>query len=245
MRAFQDSLAQTEHVVMIVAAFTTALMVLVALLALQKTAVKPLQRLTEQLRRVIQDKDQLGQLVQAEGNAEVMELAAGFNAMTTRLKELYESLESMAFTDSLTNLPNRMQFHGRLELAIAQAKHDYKPFALFIMDLDGFKDINDTLGHHIGDKLLQQVAARLRSKLRESDMVARLGGDEFAVLLPAVSDKQAVMAARMLRQSLRNPFEIEDQCLDIGVSIGIALYPDHGVDVNVLMQRADVAMYAA
>jgi diguanylate cyclase (GGDEF)-like protein len=245
MRAFDESLAQTERVVLIAAALTTALTVLIALLALQKTAVKPLRRLTEQLRRVMQDKDYLGQQVQVGGNAEVMELAAGFNAMTTRLKELYESLESMAYTDSLTKLPNRVQFHDRLELAVTQAKHDYKPFALFIMDLDGFKDINDTLGHHVGDKLLQQVAARLRSKLRESDMVARLGGDEFAVLLPAVSDKQAIMAARMLRQSLRNPFEIEDQCLDIGVSIGIALYPDHGVDVNVLMQRADVAMYAA
>jgi predicted signal transduction protein with EAL and GGDEF domain len=93
--------------------------------------------------------------------------------------------------------------------------------------------------------LLQQVAARLRSKLRDIDTVARMGGDEFAILLPAVTDKHATMAARMLLQSLRMPFRIDEHTLDIGASIGISLYPDHGVDSNILIQRSDVAMYAA
>ena len=236
---------QTEYRILSVAIFALLLAGLLVWLILQKTAVKPLQRLVTQLRKARSDKIHLGEHVVVAGNTEVAELGSAFNSLTTRLKELYESLQSLAFTDPLTKLPNRTLFHDRLEQAIGDAKRDYKPFALFLMDLDRFKDINDTLGHQIGDLLLQQVAARLRSKLRDIDTVARMGGDEFAILLPAVNEKHATMAARMLLQALRAPFRIEEQSLDIGASIGIALYPDHGVDANILIQRADVAMYAA
>ena len=242
---FYDKLAETNYWVLTAAAGLTFLSVLIALMLLEKTAINPLRVLTYQLRRVWQDESQLGERVNVSGNAEVVELAKGFNEMTTKLEKLYENLEHMAFTDPLTQLPNRTLFHDRLQQSIAAARRDNKPFALFIMDLDRFKDINDTLGHHIGDALLQQVAQRLRTKLRESDTVARMGGDEFAVLLPTVNAKHADMAARMLLQALRTPFVVEDQSLDIGTSIGVALYPDHGIDANVLVQRADVAMYAA
>ncbi len=113
------------------------------------------------------------------------------------------------------------------------------------MDLDHFKEINDTLGHHVGDLLLAQVAVRLRERLRQADIVARLGGDEFAVLLPGLDTRHATMAARLLLQALHDPFTVEEQNLSVGASVGIALYPDHGVDLHTLMQRADVAMYAA
>ncbi len=245
MRAFNENLARTGHRMTYLALAVILLAMLVMLWILQKTSVRPMQRLVAQMLRVRSDKSHFGEHVVVAGNTEVAEAGAGFNDMTTRLKELYESLESLAFTDPLTKLPNRTLFHERLEQAIDEAKRDYKPFALFLMDIDRFKDINDTLGHQVGDMLLQQVAARLRSKLREIDTVARMGGDEFAILLPAVNDKHAAMAARMLLQALRTPFSVEEQSLDIGASIGIALYPDHGVDANILVQRADVAMYAA
>jgi len=244
-QAFYGKLAETNYWVLTAAAGLTILSVMIALMLLEKTAINPLRVLTQQLRGIWQDESQLGERVSVSGNAEVVELAKGFNEMTTKLEKLYENLEQMAFTDPLTQLPNRTLFHDRLQQTIAAARRDNKPFSLFIMDLDRFKDINDTLGHHIGDMLLQQVAQRLRTKLRESDTVARMGGDEFAVLLPTVNAKHADMAARMLLQALRTPFVVDDHSLDIGTSIGIALYPDHGIDANVLVQRADVAMYAA
>jgi diguanylate cyclase (GGDEF)-like protein len=245
IQALNEGLGRTAYSVTLAAAAVILFAVLMLGFLLQKTAVQPLQALINQLHKARADNSHLGEHVVVSGNAETAELGVGFNDMTTRLKELYASLENLAFTDPLTKLPNRTLFHDRLEQAIEAAKRNYKPFALFLMDLDRFKDINDTLGHQIGDLLLQQVAARLRSKLREIDTVARMGGDEFAILLPAVNDKHAAMAARMLLQGLRTPFLVDDHNLDIGASIGVALYPDHGVDANILIQRADVAMYAA
>ena len=245
LTSFSEKLLNTRYLLIVAAVFITLTAVVIALMVLQHTALNPLQTLTEQLRRLRQDKRHLGQRVEIGGNTEVSELAAGFNDMTTRLKELYESLEHMAFTDHLTGLPNRMLFHDRLQQAILGARRDKKPFALFIMDLDHFKDVNDTVGHHVGDVILQQVGQRLRDKLRKSDTVARMGGDEFAVLLVTVGEQHAEMAARMLLKALRAPFVVEGQSFEIGASIGIALYPDHGSDVNMLTQHADVAMYAA
>jgi diguanylate cyclase (GGDEF)-like protein len=204
-----------------------------------------LERLSAQLRRIRVDRRYLGQPVDVRGNAEVAELAEGFNAMTAQLKDLYQSLERMAFTDSLTSLPNRALFQDRLQQLILAAQREQRAFALLIMDLDHFKEVNDTLGHPVGDRLLQEVAERLRAKLRESDTVARLGGDEFAVLLPTVMQPHAAMAARMLLQTLRAPIIVEGHALEVGASIGIALFPEHGRDAHVLLQRADIAMYAA
>lgn len=244
-RAFFNKFTEAEYQAGIMA-FVGLLSLGVLLgLALRRIAWQPLRALTGHVRKALSDKQHLSEHVVVNGGAELTELSGAFHAMTGRLAELYDSLENLAFTDPLTKLPNRTLFHERLGQAIEDAKRDYKPFALFLLDLDRFKDINDTLGHQAGDKLLQQVAARLRSKLRDTDTVARMGGDEFAVLLPAVSEKHAAMAARMLLQALRAPFLVDEQSLDIGASIGIALYPDHGVDANILIQRADVAMYSA
>lgn len=245
LEEFSDQSLQARLLVLLTALGATVATALIAMLLLRGTALKPLGQLATQLRRIRQNEEALGEPVAVRGNAEVRELTAGFNAMTARLKELYASLEHMAYTDPLTQLPNRALFMDRLQQAILHARRDNRPFALFIMDLDHFKDVNDTLGHPVGDQLLQQVAQRLRSKLRESDTVARLGGDEFAMLLPNVTQKYAGMAARMLLQALRTPFELAEQGIDIGASVGVALYPEHGVDANVLIQRADVAMYSA
>lgn len=245
IRSFSATISNMHYTLAWVGGFITLFFILLTWLVLDRTTAKPLMTLITHMRKIRSDKSRLGEHVVLHGNRQVAELGAAFNDMSARMKELYESLESLAFTDPLTKLPNRMLFQKKLQLAIEDARHDYKSFALFLMDIDRFKDINDTLGHQTGDLLLQQVAARLRSKLRDIDTVARMGGDEFAILLPAVTDKHATMAARMLLQSLRMPFQIDEQTLDIGASIGISLYPDHGVDANILIQRSDVAMYAA
>ncbi len=162
------------------------------------------------------------------------------------LRRQAEVNEHQALHDSLTDLPNRTLFHDRVHQALASARRDHVPAAVMIMDLDRFKEVNDTLGHASGDELLKQVGLRLRESLRESDTVARLGGDEFGVLLPKVLDAEAAVAvARKLRTTLEEPLTIHGLALQMEASIGIALFPDHGSDVQGLLQRADVAMYVA
>jgi diguanylate cyclase (GGDEF)-like protein/PAS domain S-box-containing protein len=156
------------------------------------------------------------------------------------------ALERQALHDVLTALPNRTLLVDRIEQAILVARRTKAPVALMVMDLDGFKEINDTLGHHAGDLLLQQVARRLLEEIRESDTVARLGGDEFAFVLPTVEDASAAIRfARRILKALERPFELENQKCEVGASIGVAMFPDHGADSATLMRRADSAMYHA
>jgi diguanylate cyclase (GGDEF)-like protein len=162
------------------------------------------------------------------------------------LRHQAETNEHQALHDALTDLPNRTLFHDRVGQALTSARREHIPVAVMIMDLDRFKEVNDTLGHASGDELLKQAGVRLRAALRESDTVARLGGDEFGVLLPKVVDSAAaVSVARKLRKALEEPFTIHGLALQIEASVGIALYPEHGDDVHSLLQRADVAMYVA
>ncbi len=165
----------------------------------------------------------------------------------TQGKEQQRKLEHQALHDALTGLPNRTLLADRLELALKTAKRDGKPLALLLLDLDRFKEINDTLGHRVGDMLLSEVAKRLKKAIRKSDTIARLGGDEFAALLPAVTDlARAERVAQRIAKALESPFRVLDGLsLEVGVSTGIALYPQHAEDSSKLMQRADVAMYAA
>ncbi len=155
------------------------------------------------------------------------------------------ALRYQALHDALTDLPNRTLLFDRLQQCVRTAQREDGRFALCLMDLDRFKLVNDTLGHQVGDKLLQQVAQRLRLLLRESDTVARLGGDEFAILLPGADVRQAVHTAGKIVRTFQEPFMVEGQRLEMGCSLGIALYPYHGNDAGILLQRADVAMYMA
>ncbi|MHB1233670.1 MAG: EAL domain-containing protein [Burkholderiales bacterium] len=167
---------------------------------------------------------------------------------TTESKEIIERLHSLATTDSLTALPNRTLFSDRLNQAIAMAKRERnKRVVLMLMDLDHFKEINDTLGHPAGDEVLRQVAQRLARLLRGSDTLARLGGDEFAILLSDIQDPEAA-AEKIAKNILGNftePFWYQENELYLGAGIGIAIFPDHGSDADALMSRADVAMYGA
>jgi diguanylate cyclase (GGDEF)-like protein len=165
---------------------------------------------------------------------------------SSKLQRQAAENEYMALHDSLTDLPNRALFLERANQALLTAKREQWSFSVMIMDLDRFKEINDTLGHHHGDQVLQQIGGRLEPLLRESDTVARLGGDEFAILFPHIEDPAAVMRiAQKMRNSLERPFYVQGLALDVDASIGIAVYPRHGKDVNTLLQRADVAMYVA
>jgi diguanylate cyclase (GGDEF)-like protein len=147
--------------------------------------------------------------------------------------------------DALTGLPNRVQLHQCIAAATDPA-HGSAGAALLLIDLDRFKEVNDTLGHHYGDQLLVQVSERLRGALRRSETVARLGGDEFAVLLPGVTDEQDVAAvAARLRDAMDTPFVLDGLSLSAGGSIGAALSPAHGSTAEELLQRADIAMYTA
>jgi diguanylate cyclase (GGDEF)-like protein/PAS domain S-box-containing protein len=158
-----------------------------------------------------------------------------------------DELRHQALHDALTGLPNRVLLSDRLSHALDLARRANEPMALVLLDLDRFKEVNDTLGHQIGDLVLIEVARRLAKPIRASDTVARLGGDEFAVLLPAVTDlEQAQLVADRIVKVLNEPFHVVDGLmLEVGVSIGIALFPDHAEDGGKLLQCADVAMYTA
>src|SRR5215218_10101455 len=186
------------------------------------------------------------------GLSPVLVIAADFSLAVLPLLFLHRggrqaiAKEHQALHDALTGLPNRVLFRDRIQQAVRAAERRHGGAAVMIMDLDHFKEVNDTLGHHHGDVLLQEVAERLKTTLRSADTVARLGGDEFGVLLPevqGVADAQAV--AEVLQNALREPFVVDGLTLEMGGSIGIACHPDHGDHVEVLIQRADIAMYSA
>ncbi len=151
----------------------------------------------------------------------------------------------LAYHDSLTELPNRALFQDRLQQAILRSDRDDRGVSVLLIDLDGFKEVNDAFGHHAGDLVLQEVAMRLRGALRTSDTVARLGGDEFAVLLPATDVNRAELAARKVLHDLEHPFVTEDRALAISASIGVAGVPWHAATGEELLQKADSAMYVA
>jgi len=157
-----------------------------------------------------------------------------------------EQLRHLALYDVLTDLPNRVLFSDRLHHAVSMASRRHGSFCLLMLDLDRFKEVNDSLGHQAGDQLLKQVAARLGDALRESDTVARLGGDEFAVISGAdIEIDNAVLAARKILKTLAKPFSLGETAVKISASVGIARYPDHGHDADTLVRHADIAMYAA
>jgi diguanylate cyclase (GGDEF)-like protein len=191
--------------------------------------------------------------VSVSGSDEIAQLGRGFNITLSELhrrnvdkKEAESKLEFQAFNDALTGLPNRRLFSDRLSQTLALGGRDGRMIALLYIDLDGFKLVNDSLGHPVGDSLLAQVAARLQSRVRKSDTLARLGGDEFTVILTSLHAKEeAASAAKALLDVLAPPFFVDGHQLTIGASVGISVFPENGKDADELMQQADSAMYAA
>jgi diguanylate cyclase (GGDEF)-like protein/PAS domain S-box-containing protein len=172
-----------------------------------------------------------------------------FTAMLRDVSEqklAQQRIEQLAHYDTLTHLPNRTLFYDRLDQAIVVAKRNKQSLALLFIDLDGFKQVNDTLGHHTGDLLLVKVAERLRLCVRESDTLARLGGDEFTLILNEAHERDNIeMVAKKIIESIDLPFDLEGKQVKVSASIGIARYPDDAPSKGTLLIVADKAMYAA
>lgn len=164
---------------------------------------------------------------------------------TSKIHLQEAAIRHQSLHDALTGLPNRTLLIDRLEQAVGQAHRIKGQFALMVMDLDRFKHINDTLGHAVGDQIIQQVGSRLHAVLRDTDTVSRLGGDEFAMLLPLTSEPQAKHVARKILLALKRTFEIEEHNLVVDGSIGVATYPLNGSSAEEILRHADVAMYQA
>jgi diguanylate cyclase (GGDEF)-like protein len=178
--------------------------------------------------------------------ASLLDSAGALVAMALEREAAAAHMERMAHYDGLTGLPNRRMFHDRLEQALRRARRARRPVAVLFLDLDRFKPVNDTLGHHVGDGVLRQVSTRLAAVLRQEDTLARLGGDEFTVILETLADRTdaAVVAERML-ECLQPPFDMDGQEVVLGGSVGISIHPGDGDDANALVKSADLAMYRA
>lgn len=192
-----------------------------------------------------------GRHVLLEVNSQVISAAgqpAGIQGIARDITERHsfeERLRYQALHDSLTDLPNRAFLTERLEEAVQEAREAGQQMAFLLMDIDRFKEINDTFGHYSGDRLLQEVSSRLRATLDDSVLVARLGGDEFGVIVPRAGQAEALAVAGRVQDAFLHPFTVEGHQLAVGTSLGIALFPEHGNDVTTLMRRADVAMYTS
>ena len=223
---------------------------------LKMLLIRPIQQLSHAASEI--GRGQMLVTIDVDSNDEIGDLATTFREMGKSLNNYHEQVHYVAYHDSLTGLPNRKMFKDYLTRAAAEALRHGRELSILFLDLDNFKRINDTMGHHAGDKLLKAFADRLSSCLRMSDVIAhpanedagellaRLAGDEFIILLPNTKgsgDSQKV-ASRII-ESLKEPFSIDQQELHVSTSIGIALLPNDGVDSNELLKNADIAMYSA
>ena len=219
---------------------------------LQRRITGPLRSLQRVMHEVASG-DRFDARAAITGTIEISELAQGFNRMLEELEhrnalacQAEANLHSQARTDALTGLPNRRLFTESLTKAVALARRENQTIGLLYIDLDGFKHVNDSLGHSVGDQLLCEVAARLNGKIRQSDMLARVGGDEFTVILQSIKGPlDAGVAADSLLKSLSNPFNLDGQEISIGASIGISIFDKAPLNASDLLKQADSAMYAA
>ena len=219
------------------------LILLLGFVFLVKLILNPISNVTHALKYDATNID-----TNLQSNASLLEtrnLITAFKEMRQQIHQRQEELEYHALHDGLTGLANRTLLVDRLEQAIRNSKQERSSFSILIMDLNRFKEINDTLGHSVGDKLLQKVAKRLITLLREVDVIVRLGGDEFAVLLTTAQQKQAELVSKKILNDFQNVFNVDKTPLYIGISIGISVFPQHGTTAQLLQQRADVAMYVA
>jgi diguanylate cyclase (GGDEF)-like protein len=189
------------------------------------------------------------QVVRSSADASILRLVRDYDQEVHRLRELLHaeqsSLRHQALHDPLTSLPNRLLFYDRLDQALATYRRDEIPFSLMLLDLNRFKEINDTLGHQTGDLVLRHLSSQLRPMLREADTLARWGGDEFGIVLPGADLRQALGVAARLQQALSTPLITQGFRLTPEGSIGVATCPEHGIDGETLLRHADVALYIA
>jgi diguanylate cyclase (GGDEF)-like protein len=208
-----------------------------------RTVTKPLRIVAEGAARI--ERGDYMAPIEVRQQDEIGQLATAFNEMQTAIAAREDQIVYQATHDGLTGLPNRTLFLDRLTQAITVSTRHGGNVGMIMMDVDRFKEINDTLGHHFGDQLLIEIGRRLGQTLRQSDTVARLGGDEFAVMFVAPGEDHADDVVRRISSAFNAAFVLGDVSIDINASLGIALFPTHAEDADTLMKRADIAMYDA
>ncbi|HHC71335.1 MAG TPA: EAL domain-containing protein [Thiotrichales bacterium] len=219
-------------------------LLLLALAAFHRTLLKPMTRITQAL--LAEAKGAPPEPIPDSGGAEIRDLAEAFQQMREQVHIRQSRLDYMAHHDSLTGLPNRILFRDRLVHGIMMAERSRQIVGLIFLDLDRFKQINDTLGHDIGDQLLQELGRRLEHYCRGGDTVARLGGDEFAIVVEALTSREQVRTiAEKLQGCLEKEVEVEGHLLNVTASLGVAIYPTDQQTPDDLIKAADTAMYSA
>ena len=225
--------------------FTILALILISFgfFALERTVLRPIASIGNALKSA--SNGNLENKLPKGDVQETKDLVSAFSSMHKQVVARQTALEYHALHDALTNLGNRNRLNEHLEIAIKTANRNQETFALLMLDLDRFKEVNDTLGHPVGDQLLIEVGVRLAGLLRETDTIARFGGDEFAILLPTAHETHASKVAVKIAAALAAPFNLGKQQLYTSASIGIASFPQHGHDASTLIQHADIAMYVA
>ena len=200
--------------------------------------MKDEDKVTDELRKeLVELREQIAKLTKANTSLE---------KQISEYKKREEQLTYLATHDPVTGLPNRVLFNEHLTVALHRAHRNLQELTIMWLDLDYFKNVNDTLGHRVGDKLLRAVGNRLRNLLRKSDTVSRMGGDEFLLLLPEIAETDGVcLVAQKILETFQKPFVLGNHEIDITTSVGIAIYPADGEDVDNLLRSADIALYQA
>lgn len=236
------SIGKWQNTQLVIIAAVFIFYALVTFIFLRVLMFRPLSVLSNAIRsdELTERADDLRKLGRAK---EINTLVEAFLSMHGQVIKRQEELTHHALHDALTGLPNRKLLMERLHHDIEISDRLSSPMAFLMLDLNGFKYVNDTLGHQIGDQLLIQVGQRLQKLLREADTIARLGGDEFSIILPEVAEDNAALVADKINAALENEFKVNDAVLHVGTSIGIAIYPEDGNNVHDLMKHADIAMY--
>jgi len=227
--------------------FTVSLMVIILMMLLlyviKIVVFKPIAHVTSAIKEEATGLST--RLLPQVNSSEAKDLVEAFNEMRKQIHIRQDDLSYQANHDSLTGLPNRKCFVEALKSNLVKSKLQKKNLTVLLIDLNGFKDINDTLGHQIGDKLLIKVGSRLKNILRRDDTIARLGGDEFAIFLPDSDQSSSISLLEKIQRCVEVKFTIDGINTYIGMSIGAAVFPEHGDDENILLRHADVAMYVA
>jgi diguanylate cyclase (GGDEF)-like protein len=244
-RPIADAMARyhTLQTTLIALGFVSLALSIAGSIMIALGVTRPIDLLLAAVKRIRQG-DYLQPVVMRRDD-EIGALAQGLEHMRAGIAEREQRILKLAYEDPLTHLPNRSQFGEALERSIAEAGTRQHAVAILVMDLDRFKYVNDTLGHGVGDHVLREVGARLRALQADAGCVARLGGDEFALLVAAAEPEEAVKLAKNIIAALERPIFYQDQPLDVGTSIGIAMYPVHAADAETLVRNADIAMYVA
>ncbi|MFK5913779.1 MAG: bifunctional diguanylate cyclase/phosphodiesterase [Woeseiaceae bacterium] len=238
-----ESIAQRINIELWFLTSISVIFIILIYLRINKSLLTPVAEITESLSINTGSYD--GVVLSEGGSKEINVLVKAFNTMRDQINHRQVVLEFQAMHDALTGLPNRVLLQDRLEQAILQAQRNNSTISLLLLDLDRFKEINDTLGHPVGDKVLRIVSSRLEECVRSMDTVARLGGDEFAVITLESDKTKIEKLLNRIIKSIEYVITIEDQKLYVGVSIGIATFPNDGNNGDILIQRADIAMYSA